>query len=237
MAAHIFRQIRQSIAQLDPRDVRKKAERPVTIRLIAVSKAGYRAIEGFLAPPSLSREKRDEILRSIFREGDARDPGECDLEIHDPNLGKLEGGFAFEPGMVRLILKQRAELAMPLSRMFPSFRGPVTRGIMFDISKENALFALATALPDVFPGVQLPWAIPEAASDAAVLTVNQIRMAFLLAAASDHAVGYREQKAEVASIIAGCFGWRALARELAGKIPFGGGMIPKGAIAFAGTYV
>ena len=28
-----------------------------------------------------------------------------------------------------------------------------------------------------------------------------------------------------------------MARELVGKIPFGGGLIPKGAIAFAGTYV
>ena len=33
------------------------------------------------------------------------------------------------------------------------------------------------------------------------------------------------------------FGWRAIARELAGKIPFGGGLIPKAAIAYAGTYV
>ncbi|MDP9169556.1 MAG: hypothetical protein M3N54_02965, partial [Acidobacteriota bacterium] len=33
------------------------------------------------------------------------------------------------------------------------------------------------------------------------------------------------------------FGWRAIARELIGKIPLGGGLIPKAAIAFAGTYV
>ena len=37
------------------------------------------------------------------------------------------------------------------------------------------------------------------------------------------------------SIVGGAFGWRALARELAGKIPLGGGLIPKGAIAYAGT--
>ena len=45
------------------------------------------------------------------------------------------------------------------------------------------------------------------------------------------------QKAEVASVIAGAFGLRALARELVGKIPFGGGLIPKAAIAYAGTWV
>jgi hypothetical protein len=61
-------------------------------------------------------------------------------------------------------------------------------------------------------------------------------MAFLIAAASDHDVGYREQRAQIAAIVGGAFGWRALARELTGKIPFGGGLIPKAAISFAGTY-
>lgn len=42
---------------------------------------------------------------------------------------------------------------------------------------------------------------------------------------------------ELASIAAGAFGWRAIARELIGKIPLGGGLIPKAAISFAGTYV
>jgi len=53
--------------------------------------------------------------------------------------------------------------------------------------------------------------------------MNQIRMTFMIGAASDHAIGYREQRSEIASIIASAFGWRALARELAGKVPFGGG--------------
>jgi hypothetical protein len=38
-------------------------------------------------------------------------------------------------------------------------------------------------------------------------------------------------------IAGGAFGWRALARELVGHIPLGGGLIPKGAIAYAGTYL
>ena len=62
-------------------------------------------------------------------------------------------------------------------------------------------------------------------------------MAFLLAATNDREVGYREQKGEIASIVAGAFGWRALARELVGKIPWGAGLVPKAAIAYAGTRV
>ena len=46
-----------------------------------------------------------------------------------------------------------------------------------------------------------------------------------------------EQKAEIASIIAGAIGWRALARQLISKFPMGGGLIPKAGVAYAGTYV
>jgi hypothetical protein len=62
-------------------------------------------------------------------------------------------------------------------------------------------------------------------------------MAFLIAAASDRQVGYLEQKSEIAMIIGSAFGWRALARQLVGKIPFGGGLIAKAAVAYAGTKV
>ena len=50
-------------------------------------------------------------------------------------------------------------------------------------------------------------------------------------------VGFSEQKTEVASIITSAFGWRTLARELIGKIPMGGGLVPKAAVSYAGTYV
>ncbi len=100
------------------------------------------------------------------------------------------------------------------------------------------MFALLTALPSVIPNpIALGGAAGEFASDTAVLTVNQVRMAFLIAAASDRPVGYFEQKSQIASIITAAFGWRAIARELAGRIPFGEGLIPKAAIAYAGTYV
>jgi hypothetical protein len=62
-------------------------------------------------------------------------------------------------------------------------------------------------------------------------------MAFILAAASDREVGYREQRGEIGTILLGAFGWRAIAREVVGKIPFGGGLIAKAAVAYAGTRV
>jgi hypothetical protein len=79
--------------------------------------------------------------------------------------------------------------------------------------------------------------VAEFASDTAFLTMNQVRMAFLIAGASDREVGYMQQKSEIAMVIGSAFGWRALARQLVGKIPFGGGLIGKAAISYAGTKV
>ena len=100
------------------------------------------------------------------------------------------------------------------------------------------MFSIATALPDVIPSIiELPWALAEFASDTAFLTINQVRMAFVIAGASDREIGYMEQKPEIATVIGSAFGWRALARQLVGKIPFGGGLIAKAAVAYAGTKV
>ena len=119
---------------------------------------------------------------------------------------------------------------------YPALRQPVVERTIQTVAQENALFAVATALPDVLPSLmELPWAFGEFASDTAFLTGNQVRMAFQIAAAYGREAGFVNQKGAILSIVAGAFGWRALARELVGKIPLGGGLIPKGAIAYAGT--
>jgi uncharacterized protein (DUF697 family) len=38
------------------------------------------------------------------------------------------------------------------------------------------------------------------------------------------------------TVLGAAFGWRSIARELVGMIPLGGGIVPKAAIAFAGTW-
>ena len=69
--------------------------------------------------------------------------------------------------------------------------------IIMSIARENALFAIATALPNIVPSlIELPWAFGEFASDTAFLTANQIRMAFQIAAACGHDVGFSDQKGD-----------------------------------------
>jgi hypothetical protein len=241
MALHVLRQIKQALATLNPKDLRESVSRPLRVGLIAASPADLGRMEAYFAPMHLSPERRAEALRILVRGGSA----DCDIQIYDtallrPKTLAKNSAFAFDPAnaeeCVRRVLRGRPELMLPLARQLFPFRNPAAHSIIRSVAKENALFSLATALPDVVPFLSLPWALGEFSSDTAFLTMNQIRMVFMLAAVSDRPFGYREQRSEIGSIIAGAFGWRAIARELIGKVPFGGGLVPKAAIAWAGTY-
>lgn len=117
-------------------------------------------------------------------------------------------------------------------------REEIARRMIRDVSRENALFVIATALGDVIPSIFQPIiGVAEAAGDTIFLTANQVRMLFLIGAVYGEKVGYTAQWKEISSIVGAAFGWRTLARNLVSKIPFGGGLVPKGAIAYAGTTV
>jgi uncharacterized protein (DUF697 family) len=230
------------MSHLNPADVRAMAEQGLLAGLHARSDAACEEMEEYFCPSHLSRERRLEIFEHLWRAQDPEAPRRFDIEIYEEGMPHPHGTFVFhsrEPlRIVGEILAAHEDLRVPLARVFPPFRKPVVDGIIHTISKENALFSLATALPDIIPSVTvLPWALGEFASDTAFLTANQVRMSFLIAAASGRTIGYGDQRAEIGSILAGAFGWRAIARELVGKIPFGGGLIPKAAVAYAGTYV
>lgn len=246
MSFRVLQSIKQAVGNLNPEEIRAHTERPLRLFLYARREEDYQAMERFFIPSDLSPAKRAEVRDLIHRASPGASPSlENDLEIYfeegEPVDLDARNAFAFSTGhpdrMIDAVLKNRPDLAVPLARRLIPFRPEVSHRVIKKVARENALFALATAVPDIVPFISLPWAIGEFASDTAVLTANQIRMSFILAAASDHDVGYREQKGEIASIVLGAFGWRAMARELVGHIPLGGGLIPKAAIAYAGTRV
>ena len=242
MILSAIKNIGRALANLKPSGVRAAAEQTVIVGLTGSDGERLAAIESFLAPPDLAQDKRVDALRHIYRTNIPGAPTKFDIEIQDevqpPTRGVFDFPFSAPSLIVERILREREELSLPLARLFPPFRDEACRQIVRRIAKENALFSLLTALPNVVPSpIELPWAVGEFASDTAILTANQIRMAFLLAAANDRKVGYAAQKIELSSIVAGAFGWRALARELVGKVPLGAGLIPKAAVAYAGTFV
>jgi len=238
----LAKQARAAMSLLNPEAVRQLAQRPVHFGLVSPTPAGYARMEDFLIPPSLDREERVERFSLVHRADDPNPPEDVDIVLYADELDTAECAYGFHAGdprqTVAAILADSEDLALPLARQFPAFRGPVVEKIVHSVARENALFAVATALPDIVPNlVELPWALGEWASDTAFLTANQFRMAFLIAAACSRRAGFSDQIGQMLSIAAGAFGWRTIARELAGHIPFGGGLIPKGAIAYAGTYV
>jgi len=236
-----LKQARAAISLLNPEEILSRARRPLHIGLVASSPAAYAEMEEYLLPGSLPLEERTYLLDKIHRVADSNVPGEVDLILFEEGIPAPKGTYTFyranPMATAKEILHGNEDIELALARQFPPFRSAVVEATIHAVARENALFAVATALPDVIPTlIELPWAFGEFASDTVFLTGNQVRMAFLIAACYGKEVGFLDQKGAILSIAMGAFGWRALARELVGKIPLGGGLIPKGAIAYAGTY-
>src|SRR5438445_7179878 len=160
----VFAELRKALSNLRPEEVRHMADRSLAIGLVATSSAGYTAMENFLAPLDLSRERRAEVLTMLHRAGDPGIPERFDLVLYEQQLPRAQNAFTFysyDPARtVREILEERRELGLPLARHFSPFRRPVINEVMFSVSRENAFFSLATALPNIVPSlVELPWAI------------------------------------------------------------------------------
>ncbi len=233
--------IRKALSALNPKQVREMSERPVRVALHADSQEAYQRIENFFLR-DLSPARRRVSAGLLTRAPIPVLAQRYDLDVYDEGMITTPDALVFRVDrthhFVERALIKHPDLGVPLAKAFLPFRRPFVERIIAKTSRENALFSIATALPDVVPSIiELPWAVAEFASDTAFLTMNQVRMAFLIAAASDREVGYLEQKPEIAMVIGSAFGWRALARQLISKIPFGGGLVAKAAVAYAGTKV
>jgi hypothetical protein len=237
----ILREIGVAFRNLNPTDVRRLSDHDFTLGVLALDEAVWANIVSYLIPPDTSPSKTQEAGRHILRMAAESDFGRCEAGLSEPGLPHPSHFYLFDgynpAASLDALLEDHEDLWLPMGRRFPGARDLVVEKIIWKISKENALFTVATAVPNIVPSfITLPWAAGEFASDTAFLTMNQVRMAFLLAAACDRDIGYQMQKAQIGSIVAAAFGWRALARELVSKVPAGGGLVCKGLIAFSGTY-
>lgn len=240
MALSILKDLRKVVSGLSASDIRANAAKEISVGLVASNPATLEAMENFLAPAWLDPTSRNRALRSVHNDTESGE--RFDILLCEPGVPVPRNGYLFDPAdsasLIPAIVSENGDLELALARTFPTFRRTISAGMIHRVARENALFALVTALPNVIPSfVELPWIAGEFATDTAFLTANQIRLALMLAAAHGREAGYSEQKIELLTIAGGAFGWRAIARELAGKIPLGGGLIPKAAIAFAGTWV
>jgi hypothetical protein len=233
--------IRKAISTLNSKHVRELSERSVRVALVAPNRESYQRMENFFLRDLRPARRRESALQLEHSIGAAAAQS-YDLTVYDETIAAPPRALVFHADrprqFVEKTLSRHPGLGIPLAKSFLPFRRPFVHQVIAKTARENMLFSLATALPDIIPSViELPWAVAEFASDTAFLTMNQVRMAFIIAAASDREAGYTHQKSEIATVIGSAFGWRALARQLVGKIPFGGGLIGKASVAYAGTKV
>lgn len=105
-----------------------------------------------------------------------------------------------------------------LAARLPVLRPAVCMKIVRSFSKKNGILGAAIFVP----GADFP-----------VLTLNQIRMVFRIAAAHGESID-RERALELLAVVGAGFGFRALARQALALLP-GPGWAYKGGIAYAGT--
>lgn len=123
------------------------------------------------------------------------------------------------------------ELHLAAARALPGLRGVYSRELIAATSFTNATYALASGLPEQIPVFNIPFA----AADLLVLTKNQAILVYRIALAYGAAPDFQARIREVVPVVGSAFLWRQAARSLIGLIPIWG-LVPKIAIAYAGTY-
>ncbi len=138
----------------------------------------------------------------------------------------LENAFA---GAVLDLLPDRA---LALGRYYPIFRRRVTHDLIGSTSMVNANYALTTGLAEAIPILDIPFNV----ADIVILTKNQAIMVYKLGLVLGLSPRWQDHWAAFGSTLGTGFLWRSAARQLVGLIPVWG-IIPKVAVAYAGTYV
>lgn len=236
MVKPLLQGLRTALRTLNPEEVRAMAAQPLLFGVLAAADECVVGIH-----ECLRRAPDSEGPQSLLRVACEEDFSRAALGFSERGIPHPQHFYSFDvrrPELaVRALLDENERYWLPLASGFPGLRSEVSDRLIWKVAKENVLFTVTTALPNIVPtALVLPWAVGEFASDTAFLTMNQVRLALLLAAVHGRDVGYNQQCVKIGSIIGSAFGWRALARELASKVPAGGGLASKGLIAFAGTY-
>jgi uncharacterized protein (DUF697 family) len=120
--------------------------------------------------------------------------------------------------VAELVADLAEESGYGLAARLPAIREAVVHGIVRRFSRQNGILGAAIFIP----GADFP-----------VLTLNQLRMVFRIAAAHGEQID-RERIPEILAVVGAGLGFRTLAREALGFIP-GLGWAVKGSVAYVGT--
>jgi uncharacterized protein (DUF697 family) len=121
---------------------------------------------------------------------------------------------------------------LALGRQYPLFRLEIAHRLINETSLSNAAYSISTGLAEVVPVFDIPLNV----ADMVVLTKAQAFLVYKLGLELGFSTQWQDYVAEFGSVLGGGFLWRQLARSLIGLIP-AWGIVPKVAVAYAGTYV
>jgi uncharacterized protein (DUF697 family) len=119
-----------------------------------------------------------------------------------------------------------------LGRQYPLFRTPIAQALINDTSFTNAAYSVSTGLAEIIPIFNVPLNV----ADMLVLTKAQAFLVYKLGLTLGLSLDWQDYVTEFGGVLGSGFLWRQLARSLIGLIP-AWGIIPKVAVAYAGTYV
>ncbi len=161
------------------------------------------------------------------------------VDGQQPDLGGAKVVFLPDTQVATIEARLLTELAELLpddqrvaaGRRLPGLREAVSRVLIGEAAFSNATYALTSGLPELIPFLN----IPLNAADMLVLTKNQALLTYKLGLAYGAPPDFQAQMREIMPVIGSGFLWRQLARQLIGLIP-GFGLLPKVAVAYAGTY-
>jgi uncharacterized protein (DUF697 family) len=131
-----------------------------------------------------------------------------------------------------LVLEMLPLDQMALGRHFPLFRILIARRLINESCMANATYSLGSGIAEIVPVLDLPLNV----TDMLVLTKGQALLVFKLGLALGMPRDWQYYLGEFGGVLGGGFLWRQIARSLVGLVP-GWGIVPKVAIAYAGTYV
>jgi uncharacterized protein (DUF697 family) len=129
------------------------------------------------------------------------------------------------------IIRELASDALAAARRLPILRRAYAGWLINETSRANAVYALSMGIAEAVPVLDIPLNM----ADIVILTKNQSLMVYKLALAAGKPMSPRRVMGELLSVIGAGFLWRQIARQLIGLIPVVG-IIPKIAVAYAGTY-
>ncbi len=120
---------------------------------------------------------------------------------------------------------------LSLGRHYPLLRTTIVHQLINDTCLTNAAYALSTGLAETVTALGVPMAM----ADMIVLSKNQAYLVYKLGLTLGFSPQWQDYLVEFGSVLGGGFFWRQVARLLVGWIPVWG-IIPKVAVAYAGTY-